>query len=90
MQNDLLDMNCMELRSHISAGQIKSTEAAEATFRAMDKYEPLIGAYLSTFEEQAHARAGEMVGARLGNAGMIASDLLPVLPLTIKQLKETV
>lgn len=33
--------------------------------------------------------AGEMVKAELGDAGMIASDLLPVLPLTIKQLKES-
>ena len=36
-----------------------------------------------------HGKAGEMVKARLGNIGMIASDLLPVLPLVIKQLKET-
>jgi len=36
-----------------------------------------------------HGEAGEMVKARLGDAGMIASDLLPVLPLVIKQLKET-
>jgi hydroxyethylthiazole kinase-like uncharacterized protein yjeF len=34
-----------------------------------------------------HAEAGEMVKARLGDAGMIASDLLPELPLIIKQLK---
>ena len=36
-----------------------------------------------------HGEAGEMVKAGLGDAGMIASDLLPVLPLVIKQLKET-
>ncbi|MDD5509496.1 MAG: NAD(P)H-hydrate dehydratase [Dehalococcoidales bacterium] len=35
-----------------------------------------------------HGEAGEMVRSRLGDAGMIASDLLPVLPLAIKQLKE--
>ncbi len=35
-----------------------------------------------------HGEAGEMVKAKLGDAGMIASDLLPVLPLVIKQLKE--
>lgn len=34
-----------------------------------------------------HAEAGEMVKARLGDAGMIATDLLPELPLVIKQLK---
>ncbi len=35
-----------------------------------------------------HGEAGEMVRAQLGDAGMLASDLLPVLPLAIKQLKE--
>ena len=35
-----------------------------------------------------HAEAGERVKARLGDAGMIATDLLPELPLAIKQLKE--
>ena len=35
-----------------------------------------------------HGKAGEMVKANLGDAGMIATDLLPVLPLVIKQLKE--
>jgi hypothetical protein len=29
-----------------------------------------------------------MIKARLGDAGMIATDLLPALPLAIKQLKE--
>jgi hydroxyethylthiazole kinase-like uncharacterized protein yjeF len=34
-----------------------------------------------------HAEAGEMVKARLGDAGMLASDLLPELPQVIKRLK---
>ena len=41
-----------------------------------------LGAYL-------HGEAGEMIKAKLGDAGMIASDLLPALPLVIKQLKES-
>lgn len=36
-----------------------------------------------------HGEAGEIVKARLGDAGMIATDLLPVLPLVVKQLKES-
>ena len=36
-----------------------------------------------------HGEAGEIVRARLGDAGMAASDLLPELPVAIKQLKET-
>ncbi len=53
----------------------------------------LLAQGLSLFDAAAcgvflHGEAGEVVRARLGNAGMIASDLLPVLPLVIKQLKE--
>ena len=35
-----------------------------------------------------HGEAGELVKARLGDAGMVASDLLPELPVVIKNLKE--
>ncbi len=35
-----------------------------------------------------HGLAGELVKAELGDAGMIASDLLQALPLAIRQLKE--
>ncbi len=35
-----------------------------------------------------HGEAGEMVKNIIGDAGMIATDLLPALPLVIKQLKE--
>jgi NAD(P)H-hydrate epimerase len=34
-----------------------------------------------------HGEAGEMIRNRLGDAGMMATDLLPVLPVAIKQLK---
>ena len=35
-----------------------------------------------------HGAAGEYVGAELGDAGMVASDLLPALPKVIKKIKE--
>jgi hydroxyethylthiazole kinase-like uncharacterized protein yjeF len=35
-----------------------------------------------------HGAAGEKVKSELGDAGMIASDLLPAIPMIIKQLKE--
>jgi NAD(P)H-hydrate epimerase len=35
-----------------------------------------------------HGEAGEVVRTKLGDAGMIASDLLPELPLVIRRLKE--
>jgi NAD(P)H-hydrate epimerase len=34
-----------------------------------------------------HSAAGEMVKEELDDAGMVASDLLPVLPRVIKRLK---
>ena len=54
----------------------------------------LVAQGLSHFEAAAcgvylHGEAGEMVKARLGDAGMIATDLLPELPLVIKRLRET-
>jgi NAD(P)H-hydrate epimerase len=53
----------------------------------------LVAQGLSLFDAAAcgvylHGEAGEMVKARLGDAGMVASDLLPELPQVIKLLKE--
>jgi NAD(P)H-hydrate epimerase len=36
-----------------------------------------------------HSQAGEIVKRDMGDAGMVASDLLPVLPSVIKTLKES-
>lgn len=35
-----------------------------------------------------HGMAGELVKAKLGDAGMVASDLLPALPRALKKIKE--
>lgn len=48
---------------------------------------------LKTFEAACvgtyiHGFAGEMLKEKLGDAGIIASDLLPLLPKTIKKIKE--
>ncbi len=37
-----------------------------------------------------HSQAGDVVKEELGDAGMMATDLLPVLPLVIRRLKEQV
>lgn len=54
----------------------------------------LLAQGLSLFDAAAcgvylHGMAGEMVRERLGDAGMIASDLLVALPQVIKRLKES-
>ena len=60
MQNELLDMDCRQLRDRIAAKTVKSLEATEAVFEAMGQYERAIGAYLSTFREQAVEKAVEV------------------------------
>lgn len=54
----------------------------------------LVAQGLSLFDAAAlgvylHGEAGEMVKARMGDAGMIATDLLPELPVVIKRLKDS-
>ena len=60
MHNELLGMDCKELRDQIAAGRIRSVAATEAVFEAIEKYEPVLGAYISIFEEQALAQASEI------------------------------
>jgi len=71
MPNPLLDMGCLDLREAIGQHQITSVQAAQAVFDEMDQWEPVLGAYLSTFAQQALERAEQMdrrmaSGDRLG------------------------
>ena len=49
-----------QLRDKIRAGEINSVAATKAVFERIAKVEPTIGAFISTFEEQAIARAAEI------------------------------
>jgi len=60
MQDQLLHIDCKELRDQIAAGQIKSVAAVEAVFANIEKYEPVIGAYITTFKQQALDKAEEV------------------------------
>ena len=62
MQNELLNIDCKQLRDRIAKGQIKSVAAAETVFERIEQCEPIIGAYISTFKEQALAKAREVDG----------------------------
>ena len=55
-------MDCKQLRDSIAAGRVKSLEAVEAVFAAIDKSEPAVGAYLSTFKQQALSHAAQIDG----------------------------
>jgi hydroxyethylthiazole kinase-like uncharacterized protein yjeF len=81
-------------------GKVKISPAANPGLASAGTGDVLSGAIaglvaqgLSLFDAAAcgvclHAEAGETVRARLGDAGMIATDLLPELPRVIKRIKE--
>jgi len=81
MSNELLNFGCSEMRDKIAAGQVSSVEATGAVFSAIDKHEPVVGAYISTFVEQALAKAKE-VDERIA-AGKAVGPLAGV-PVAIK------
>jgi len=69
------NLSAKELRDQIAAGQISSVEATKAVFERIRRLEPIIGAYISTFEERAleaasnvdhRVAAGEPVGRMAG------------------------
>lgn len=82
MGNDILNLTAVELLEKIKAGRIKSAEAVKACFDQIEKTEPKINAYVSTFKERAIEQAdaidkkiesGEDVGA-LGGLPIAIKD----------------
>jgi aspartyl-tRNA(Asn)/glutamyl-tRNA(Gln) amidotransferase subunit A len=69
------NLSAKQLRDRIATGQVKSVAATEAVLEAIERYERVVGAYISTFKEQALAKArevdekisaGQQVGALAG------------------------
>ncbi|MHC4158737.1 MAG: Asp-tRNA(Asn)/Glu-tRNA(Gln) amidotransferase subunit GatA [Planctomycetota bacterium] len=58
--DELLNTNCRELRDKIAGGKIKSAVATEAVLETIKKYEPIVGAYLQIYEQEAMTRAEEI------------------------------
>ncbi|MBA7692006.1 Glutamyl-tRNA(Gln) amidotransferase subunit A [subsurface metagenome] len=81
MSNELLNKDCKELRDEIAAGRIKSVAATEAVFETIEKYEPVIGAYISTYRDRALEKAAE-VDKRI--AGGEAVGGLAGVPIAVK------
>lgn len=53
MSKEWLNLSCSQLKNKIIQGDIKSLEAVGNLFEAIEKYEPIVGAYLSTYKEEA-------------------------------------
>ncbi|MBN2181340.1 MAG: Asp-tRNA(Asn)/Glu-tRNA(Gln) amidotransferase subunit GatA [Sedimentisphaerales bacterium] len=69
------ELSALELRDQIAAGKISSVEATKAVFERIRKFEPVIGAYISTHEDRAlefaadvdrRIAAGEKMGQLAG------------------------
>lgn len=77
------DVDCKTLRDKIAAGEVTSVAATEMIFSAIEKHEGKIGAYISTFKEQALARAQE-IDERIA-AGKQAGQLAG-MPVAVKDV----
>ncbi len=81
MSNELLNLDCKQLRDQIAAGKVKSIEATQAVFESIEKNDSKIGAYISTFKEQSLVKAKE-IDAKIA-AGKSVGFLAGV-PIAIK------
>ncbi|MHC4242341.1 MAG: Asp-tRNA(Asn)/Glu-tRNA(Gln) amidotransferase subunit GatA [Planctomycetota bacterium] len=75
------DLSAKELRDKIADGKISSLEVTKAVFRRIDKLEPIIGAYISTYHDRALETAAD-IDRRIG-AGQSVGQLAGV-PVAIK------
>jgi len=75
------ELSANELRDKIAAGQISSLEATKAVFKRIDKLEPIIGAYISTYHDRALETAAD-IDRRIA-AGQSVGQLAGV-PVAIK------
>jgi aspartyl-tRNA(Asn)/glutamyl-tRNA(Gln) amidotransferase subunit A len=74
-------LSAKELRDKIRTGQSSSVEATEAVFERIAKFEPTIGAYISTFEKSALDKAEE-VDKRIAKSEPVGK--LAGVPVAIK------
>ncbi|MBW7990657.1 MAG: Asp-tRNA(Asn)/Glu-tRNA(Gln) amidotransferase subunit GatA [Planctomycetes bacterium] len=75
------ELSAKELRDKIAAGKISSLEATKAVFERIDKLEPIIGAYISTYHDMALETAAD-IDRRIA-AGQSVGQLAGV-PVAIK------
>ncbi len=77
------ELTAKELRDRIAAGQVSSVEATKAVFERIRKFEPIIGAYISTFQDMALERAAD-VDRRVAKGETIGQ--LAGVPVAIKDV----
>ncbi len=83
MRDELPDMDCKALRDQIAAGEVKSVAATERIFDTIEQYEEKIGAFISTFKEQAMMKAQE-VDRKIAAGGTVGE--LAGVPVAVKDV----
>jgi len=77
------ELTAKELRDQIAAGRVSSVEVTNAVFERIREFEPVIGAYISTFQDMALEKAAN-VDSRIA-AGEPVGQLAGV-PIAIKDV----
>jgi aspartyl-tRNA(Asn)/glutamyl-tRNA(Gln) amidotransferase subunit A len=75
------ELSARQLREKIAAGEVRSAEAVQRVFERIERFEPEIGAYISTYRDEA-LRTAEDVDRRV-SAGEAVGRLAGV-PVAIK------
>ena len=75
------NISAKELRDRIASGQVSSIDATKGVFERIKRFEPTIGAYISTFEDKALKAAAD-VDRRIA-AGQTLGQLAGV-PIAVK------
>ncbi|MCE5341115.1 MAG: Asp-tRNA(Asn)/Glu-tRNA(Gln) amidotransferase subunit GatA [Planctomycetaceae bacterium] len=81
MNEEILKLDGVRLRDKIAKGEIKSADAVQTVFERIEKCEPRVGAFLSTFKEQAMKKAAE-VDAKISKGEKVGA--LAGLPIAVK------
>ena len=81
MVDAVLNLTCKELRDKIAAGNVTSVAVVEAVFEQIEALDQKVGAYISTFKDQALA-AAQAIDQKIA-MGQSAGALAGV-PVTIK------
>lgn len=81
MSDELLKLNCTQLRDAIKKGSVKSADATEAVFAQIEKYDKKVAAFLSTFKEESLKRAKE-IDEKISKGKSVGS--LAGVPIAVK------
>jgi len=81
MSKNILKLTCRGLRDSIAKGEVKSSDAVSAVFEQIEKHDAKIGAFLSTFKQDALKKANE-VDEKIGKGKPVGA--LAGVPITVK------